>query len=101
MPVARNIKSVMGNNHIKYYPNVIEFISVRLEKRFPKIKPRKNQKNIPAYLLWMMQEMQKFDDSVKAARWIGWIMAHAEILGIMTNKQSRRLAKMDCRQGFF
>lgn len=90
----------MGNNHIKYYPNIIEFISARLEKKFPKVKPRKNQKNIPAYLLWMMQEMQKFDDSVKAGRWIGWIMAHAEILGIMTNKQSRRLAKMDCRQGF-
>ncbi|MDP3052511.1 MAG: hypothetical protein Q8N22_00980 [bacterium] len=90
----------MKGNHIKYYPNVIGFISKRLREKFPKVKPRKNLKNTPAYLLWMMQEMQKFDDSVKAGRWIGWIMAHAEMLGIMTNEKSRKLARMDCRQGF-
>ncbi|MDD5547506.1 MAG: hypothetical protein PHN74_01205 [Candidatus Pacebacteria bacterium] len=90
----------MVNKRIKYYPNVIGFISVRLKKKFPKAKPNESQENMPAYLLWMMKEMQKFDDSVKAGRWIGWIMAHAEVLGIMTNKQSRRLARMDCKRGF-
>lgn len=84
----------------RYYPNTIDFITKKLRKKFPKTKPKENLKNIPANLFWMMKKMQTFDDSAKAGRWMGWIMAHAEILGIMTNEQSRRLAKMDCRQGF-
>jgi len=84
----------------RYYPNTINFITKRLRKKFPKTKPGESLKNIPANLFWMMKKMQTFDDSAKAGRWIGWIMAHAEMLGIMTNKQSRKLAKKDCQQKF-
>jgi hypothetical protein len=84
----------------KYYPNLIQHIKPRLKKKFPAAKPERNRKNIPGHLLWMMAEMQTFTDSAKAGRWIGWIIAQAEILGVITEKQSRRLAKKDSHQGY-
>ena len=84
---------------MKYYPNVISYIKRGLNKKFPKIKPKRNQKNISSHLLWMTNEIQKFDDPSKRGRWIGWVMAHAEILGILTNEKSRQLAKKDSHNG--
>ena len=84
----------------KYYPNTIEFITERLRKKFPKIKPKEGLENMPNHLFWMMRKMQSFDDSAKTGRWIGWIIAHAEILGVITNKQSRKLTKKDSQKGF-
>jgi len=88
------------NMKYKYYPNTIKFITERLRKKFSKVKPEEGLENIPDHLLWMMSRMQSFDDSAKVGRWIGWIIAHAEILGIITNKQSCKLAKKDSRERF-
>lgn len=81
----------------KYYPNLINFIKPRLKKKFPSVKPKKDQRIIAGHLLWMMEEMQKFDPAkaAKRGRWIGWVIAHAEILNILTNTQSRKLAEKD------
>jgi len=84
----------------KYYPNTINFITEKLKEKFPNTKSGENLKNIPAHLFWMMEKMQTFDDSAKAGRWIGWIMAHAEILGIMDNAKSRELTRKDLQEGF-
>jgi hypothetical protein len=84
----------------KYYPNIIKYIKQRLQNKFPKVKSKEDLNNIPANLLWMMDTMQSFDDMTKRGRWIGYIMAHAEMLGILTNKQSRKLSKKDSKKGF-
>lgn len=84
----------------KYYSNTIKFITEELKKRFPNEKPKEDLDNIPANLLWMMKKLQSFNDPLKAGRWIGWIVAHAEMLGIMNNEQSRKLIKKDLEDGF-
>ena len=84
----------------KYYSNVIKFITERLRKKFPRVKSEEGLENIPNHLFWMMEKMQSFDSSSKAGRWIGWIIARAEMLDIITNKQSRKLAKKDSREEF-
>ncbi len=84
----------------RYYPNVIKFIIERLRRKFPNAKLKEGLEDMPSHLFWMTKEMQSFDDSAKVGRWIGWIVAHAEMLGIMTNKQSRKLAKKDSHEGF-
>jgi len=88
----------------KYYPNLIRYIRPRLKKKFPQAEPKQNRRNLPGHLLWMMAEMQTFDHSLngsaKAGRWIGWIIAQAEHLELITEKQSRRLAKIDSHRGF-
>lgn len=87
----------------KYYPNLIGFIKPRLKKKFPEAKPERNQGNIHGHLLWMMDEMQAFDPSsvAKRGRWIGWIIAHVEMLGIIESVQSRKLAEEDSHSGKF
>ena len=82
----------------KYYPNATKFITKGLKNKFPKVKSKEDLGNIPAHLLWMMGKMQTFNDSGKAARWFGWILAHAEILGIMDNEKSRELVRKDLRE---
>lgn len=84
----------------KYYPNLIKYIKTELKNKFPKIKPKEDLENMPANLLWMMDKMQTFDDVAKRGRWIGWVMANAEMLGVLTNKQSRKLSKKDSDSGF-
>lgn len=84
----------------KYYPYTIKFIEGKLKNKFPKVKPKEDLNNIPANLLWMMKKMQSFNDPLKAGRWIGWIVAHAEMLGIMNNRQSRKLINKDLKDGF-
>jgi len=85
----------------KYYPNTIKFITEKLKRKFPKIKPKEDLKNMPANLFWMMKRMQSFKDSEKASRWIGWIVVNSEILGVIKNKQSRKLIKKDCKKDNF
>ncbi len=53
-----------------------------------------------SHLLWMCDEIEKMDISsadaaLKAARWIGWILAHVEIRGIWKNSDSRNIIRLD------
>jgi hypothetical protein len=84
---------------MKYYPNTIGFLSQRIKKKYPQIKHTKIMKNMPGYLLWMMEELQSFSNRSKRGRWIGWIIAHSEILGLLSNKQSRKVVTLDVEEG--
>ncbi len=79
----------------KHYRHTAAFISARIAEKFPKAIPKEDLEYIPGHLLWMISEMQEFDDQFKAARWIGWILAHAEMLDLMTNSISRQLIRQD------
>ena len=98
--LTQNIKLSEKTMEYKYYPNTIGFITEKLKEKFPDTKSEENLKNIPAHLFWMMEKMQSFDDSAKAGGWIGWIMAHTEILGILDNEKSRELTREDLEEGF-
>jgi hypothetical protein len=57
-----------------------------------------------SYLLWMCNEVEKVDtvsddQAEKAARWIGWMIAHAELNGLWNNERSRELVRSDRRLG--
>lgn len=85
---------------MRYYKNSVDFIRKQISKKFPAAAAKMDQDDMPSYLLWMMEEMQKFDDSLKAARWIGWIFAHAEMLGLLSNTQSRNLSRNDVKEKY-
>ncbi len=58
-----------------------------------------------SYLLWMCDEVERMDYSspdaaFKAARWIGWVLAHAELRGLLDNNRSRDLVREDKQKGF-
>lgn len=53
----------------------------------------------PGYLLWMMDQLQGFPELGKRARWMGWVLAHAEIVVGLTNEESRDLVRQDVKSG--
>ena len=54
----------------------------------------------PGYLLWMMDQLQTFPDVGKRARWMGWVLAHVEMLkGDVSNEVSRNLIREDVKAG--
>jgi len=53
----------------------------------------------PGYLIWMMDQLQGFPDVGKRARWMGWVLAHAELLVGMANEESRNLVRQDVKSG--
>ena len=51
------------------------------------------------YLLWMMDQLQGFPELGKRARWMGWVLAHAELAVGLTNEESRNLVRQDVKSG--
>lgn len=84
---------------MRYYQNSINFIKKRVREKFPDANPKQGQEDIISHLFWMIEEMRSFEDSAKAGRWIGWIFARAENIGLLTNEESRTLAKKDSEEG--
>ncbi len=47
------------------------------------------------YLLWMVNTVAETTDREKAARLVGWILAHLEIHGLLDKQTSHNLVKKD------
>jgi hypothetical protein len=51
------------------------------------------------HLLWMLDHLQKLENSdqgiSKQGRWMGWVYAHCEWLGLFTQRQIRNMARRD------
>jgi len=75
----------------------------RIEKEFGPQIPKRDKSNMPAHLIWMMQEMQKFPDtrkgSAKAGRWIGWIFREVEIRELIDEARYLDELKQDSHNG--
>ncbi len=82
---------------MRYYPNSINFIKEKIKEKFPQAE--RGEENLASHVLWMAEEMQTFSDSAKSGRWMGWIFARAEIIGLLTNEESRMLTKKDSEEG--
>jgi hypothetical protein len=54
------------------------------------------------HILWMLSQISKMGppDAKKAARWIGWCLAYMEVMGFMTNAQSRDWVRADVGDGY-
>ena len=88
-----------------YYENSIKKIREIIEHLAPGTKPveteLKNGEAAPfSHLLWMCDEIQKMDTAstdhaVRAGRWIGWVFAHLELCGGLTNSETRELSRKD------
>jgi len=54
------------------------------------------------HILWMLNQISRMGppDAKKAARWIGWCLAYMEVMGFMTNTQSRVWVRSDVADGY-
>ena len=51
------------------------------------------------HLIWMCDEISKMSDSLKAARWIGYVLRMIEDLGFWDNTVSRDYIREDVKNG--
>lgn len=51
------------------------------------------------YLLWMCDEIEKMTDSLKAARWMGYVLRMVEELDFWDNSISRDYIREDVTNG--
>lgn len=47
------------------------------------------------YTLWMLDEIEKMQNIRKADRWMGWCLRNMELMGMLTNGESRELVRVD------
>lgn len=81
-----------------YYPHSIKIIRKKIYSAGKEIQESKRQKII-SHILWMLDEIEnmKDDQSAKAGRWIGWVLANMEFMDIITNEESRNMIRTDVR----
>ena len=60
-----------------------------IEKTFPGTKAKKGLGDLPAHLLWMLNEIYNTNNSDKASRWIGYVCRSLEDLNIFNNLEIR------------
>jgi len=79
-----------------YYPHSIKTIRDKIGKFKNETSKPELQKDID-HILWMLGQIEnmKIDQSAKAGRWIGWIQANLEFIGIIRNQESREMIKID------
>lgn len=64
-----------------------------IKKAFPQAKAKKGLGDLPAHLLWMLNEIYNTNDSNKAGRWIGYVCRCLEDLKIFNNLEIRFIIK--------
>ncbi len=93
-----------------YYPHTSSALVELIFQRYPDLEPeRLDLESVPihvhgprqraGHVLWMLYQMGEWDQgqSSKAGRWIGWALAVLEMQGLLSNRESRNLARMDVR----
>ncbi len=79
-----------------YYPNTIKATREIIKKNFPDSKPKEGFDDLPSHLLWMLDEIKEMkNDSGKAGRWMGYVLARLEALKLLTNQESRDIVRKD------
>jgi len=93
-----------------FYKNSRKEIETIIRKTYPDVLPFRHKglvkkENLPAHLLWMVNETGKWDTSsikraAKAGRWIGWMFRAMEELDIWDNSSSQKCSKRDVDAGY-
>lgn len=87
-----------------YYPNTINKIEQKIAEKFTTTQANPDVTDLPGYTLWMIDQIknmgQSENGSLKAARWLGWILRVVENdLNLWDNSFSRDLVRADVEMG--
>ncbi len=83
-----------------FYPNSRDKLKEIIKEEYPNSYPKKDIDDVPSYCLWMLDELGEFDDSKKAARWLGWVLGRLESIELLDNERSREIVRKDVEKGF-
>ncbi len=93
------------------YPQTVEVLSARIRQHYPNAADQLEAADkllfkqgiyhdiqFPAYLLWMLEQLDGFEDRETAGRWLGWAGAKMDgitVLNITTLQDVRNLVRAD------
>lgn len=84
------------------YPYTLTALLDMIGKEYDDLPQKFNLKktNGICHILEMLKEVQDAEPkSLKAARWLGWVLRDMEERGYLTNEQSRNLVRIDVQNG--
>ncbi len=88
---------------MRYYPRTVRLLTSIIETNFGEQVPKRDRNNMPAHIIWMMQEMQTFSDDRKgsaiAGQWIGWVFREMERSELIPEARCLEELKQDVRKG--
>ncbi|HYF10431.1 MAG TPA: hypothetical protein VD967_02385 [Candidatus Paceibacterota bacterium] len=100
-----------------FYPESQKQIKERILANFPSAAPKEadlglvdigransdidTQEVLANHLLWMLDRIEEMpgDEAGKRGRWMGYVFACLEFMGIATNADSRNMCRIDVRNG--
>lgn len=91
-----------------YYPHLTAGLKEIIRKEFPYARPVftdvdfiPNGFRMACYLLWMLDQLQTFapDEVAQRGRCMGYISDRMEVMGLLTNKRTRELTRLDVEAG--
>ena len=83
------------------YNKTIRELEKRFKEKFPGLEPNRriDERYLPEHLLFMLSQIEKIDDQLKASRWIGWVQALAvNLYGIITDEEIDNLTREDIKK---
>mgnify|MGYP001123998414 CR=1 FL=1 len=80
---------------MNFYSFSVKRLRRIIKKNFKEAESKKGINNLPSHLLWMLDQIEVMDDTLKASRWIGYILARLEAERMITNKESREIVSQD------
>lgn len=103
---------VLSQNGVSMkYDVTVKELTRRIREHYPQAQDQMEQSSVrdliqgidrphflPVYILWMLKELETFEDREKAARWLGWIMGKVDgitVLHVATFQETRALVKAD------
>lgn len=94
-----------------HYPRTVLFLCKRIIDHYPLAQDQLEAANkelfrqgfcqevqFPAYLLWMLEELQTFTDAAKAGRWMGYVqraLGPGVNLDIVTLQENRDIVRSE------
>lgn len=88
-----------------FYPITFAHVRKRIEDVFPPeyLVPQERSTIGTQHVMWMITQVEQMERTIenatKAARWLGWILAKAEEVGLWNNDTSRELVRRDVANG--
>lgn len=80
-----------------YYPYTIKIVRKKIKSYSQTGRMSELEQKTIDHIRWMLDEIDNMgsNQSAKAGRWIGWILANLEFMSIITNKESRNIVRID------
>ncbi len=84
-----------------YCPYSIKIFRRLVNEKYSQAIAKKGIEDMPSHCLWIFKQLEQMPKgkSAKAGRWFSWVFGQLESTGLITNEDSRRMVRVDVKNG--